>query len=479
MSLHNWLKRWMIAALLCFALLAGCSIYGAAYLSKYRLAANSNDVINQARLNVNAVLVYLEQHIGELPLDSHIQETLKLLCEDNGIRLMYAGLDGTVVFDSAMELTAAKIDLKTSLHYDLYYAKQKDGLYKIAFPIMDEAGQLLVGNAIFTLPVSKVLIAEPNRLPAVLFVVTLATSGLFVLMLLSLRFNFQHHFIAPLHRLKRRAEAILKGNYEEKSSYAKMDELGELYATFDQMRLEIKHLSMQRLKQEQAQKELITNISHDIKTPLTTVKAYIDAILDGVASDREAMLEYVEVMRSNADKMAGLVDDLLIHALQELGEISVNLKEQYSKPALEAILQPLGHYVRTNGLVFRTPADIPDVLLPLDAARMEQVISNIVSNAVKHTASGDTISMDITLGIRQLTITIADTGQGILPQDMPFIFERYYRGQADPDSDSSLPQGHGLGLSICKTIIEAHGGTIAFKSIRGQGTTFHFTLPLG
>jgi signal transduction histidine kinase len=244
------------------------------------------------------------------------------------------------------------------------------------------------------------------------------------------------------------------------------------------MRLEIMHLSLQRMKQEKAQKELISNISHDLRTPLTAVKAYIDAIRDGVCPDMETIMEYVEVMQTNTNKMAGLVEDLLIHALRDLGEISVNPREQYSKNVLLPILKPIGHYVRTTGITFRESSDIPNVLINVDATRLEQVISNLVSNALKHTLPGDTISIIIELESEQLKITISDTGEGILPQDMPFIFERYFRRHMDAGHTEFLQEGTGLGLSICKTIIEAHGGSISFKSKRGEGTVFYVTLPL-
>ncbi|MNZ85138.1 Sensor protein SrrB [compost metagenome] len=142
---------------------------------------------------------------------------------------------------------------------------------------------------------------------------------------------------------------------------------------------------------------------------------------------------------------------------------------------LLAILQPIGHYVRTFGVTFIDPPDIPNVLIRADANRLEQVISNLIANALKHTSSGDSISVSVENAGRHLKITVADTGEGILPQDMPFVFDRYFKGTLN---SSSKNEGTGLGLSICKYIIEAHHGSISFKSVRGQGTVFHCLLPL-
>ncbi|MGM0882927.1 MAG: HAMP domain-containing sensor histidine kinase [Bacillota bacterium] len=477
MSLSNWSKKWLTAVLLLLVFLTGSSTYLLLYCISNKNEPSSSFVINQVRLAVNPLMVYLEQNSDRIGTEE-VQAELKRLAGSNEIHLVYAQLDGTVSFNSAVSSQLWEGNANRSLHYDLYSAKQEEGLFKIAFPVIDETSQLQVGNAIFFLPEDRVFLPKSYNRPIISFLVIVFSSLLLVILLISMRYKIKHHFISPVHQLKHHAEAILKGNYEEKTTYASINELGDLYAMFDLMRMEIMHLSMQRIKQEKAQKELITNISHEIKTPITTVKAYIDAILEGVSSDTETMLEYVEIMRSHTDKMARLVEDLLLHALQDLGQINVEPREQYSQEVLDKILNPIGHYVRTNGLVYIEPKEIPNVLIPIDAVRIEQVISNLVSNALKHSSPGDSIRIETELDSRKLRFTIADTGRGILPQDMPFIFERYFRGHADTDSKAFAQAGTGLGLSICKTIIEAHGGTISFTSKQGQGTTFHFTLPL-
>ncbi|MNW62075.1 Adaptive-response sensory-kinase SasA [compost metagenome] len=117
------------------------------------------------------------------------------------------------------------------------------------------------------------------------------------------------------------------------------------------------------------------------------------------------------------------------------------------------------------------------MLVAIDPIRIEQVISNLVANALKHTAPGDTIRIATELESGYLKVTIADSGQGIRVQDMPFVFQRYFRGQAS-HADQRVQEGTGLGLSICQSIIEAHGGRISFTSKEGEGTTFRFYLPI-
>jgi signal transduction histidine kinase len=215
-----------------------------------------------------------------------------------------------------------------------------------------------------------------------------------------------------------------------------------------------------------------------LKTPLTIVKAYIEAIREGVCSDLPAVMAYMEIMQAQANKMAMLVEDLLVHALRDLDQISVHPVEHYSKEIFESILRPMGPYIRTAGVEFTEPSEIPNVLIRIDPVRIEQLLSNLIANALKHTSAGDTIRVAIVQEQHQLTVTVSDTGEGILPQDMPFIFERYFQGHAPSQFEKRFNEGSGLGLSICKHIIEAHHGTISFKSAKHQGTEFYFTLPI-
>ncbi|OAB39918.1 two-component sensor histidine kinase [Paenibacillus macquariensis subsp. defensor] len=475
MYLNVWIRKWFNVVLICLLLIIGC---GAGLLwDNYRSESqdDSRYVINQVRLQVKDMMLYLEQNNQKIYDDATLQDTFQAMSQDHQVSVIFALLDGRVMFNSSPNQTIQHIDVKTSIHYDLYHARVDKDTYSIAFPVVDEVTQVQVGNAIFALPASRVILEKSYATP--LFLFTMITSLLFILCLLMFLLNnkVKRDIIQPIHHLKDYSEAILKGNYEQRATYEIMDEIGEVYAVFDQMRMEIMHLNHRRDEQEKAQKELITNISHEIKTPLTTLKAYIEAIREGVCPDMASVMEYVEVMHNNTDKMTRLTEDLLLHALQELGQISVTLTEQYSRDMLLRILQPMGHYVRTIGVDFIAPPDIPNVLIRADANRLEQVLSNLIANALKHTSAGDSITVNIELALGQLKITIADTGKGILPQDMPFVFDRYFKGKLNSNPRN---EGTGLGLSICKHIIEAHYGSISFKSVHGQGTVFHCWIPL-
>lgn len=478
MDLKTWTKRWIIAAMVCMVIITACGGY---LLMGLLRSENPGETaaINQARLTVSDLMVYLEKNHEQLSRDESVRESLRDLSTQRGVSLLFAGLDGSVIFNSSQSGSPTRINPKTSVHFDLSAARSGHGTYKIAFPVVDPDRQTQVGNAIFELQADEALLTKRVSHAILPGVIMLLAFIVLSVLLFVLHRKINQGMISPVTKLKDYSEAILRGDYGQKVEYNQADEVGEMYAVFDQMRLEIMDLHRRRDEGEQSRKELISNISHDLKTPLATVKAYIEAIRDGVSPDMETVREYADVMHTQSDKMAKLIDDLLLHALRELGQISIQLTEQYSRRMFEEILQPARHLVETRGITYIGPAMIPDVLISADARRMEQVISNLIVNALKATPAGGRISISIELEPGQLRVSVTDTGSGIRPQDMPFIFERYYQGKSGQEGGHySRTEGAGLGLSICKTIVEAHGGMLSFRSNKGQGTEFHFTLPV-
>lgn len=476
MYIRRWLTKWIVAVSLCLVIAIGCGAY--ILWGGQEDKNHTSYVINQVRIKVNDMLLFLEQHHQAMASDEAVREALRKMSENRGVSLLFTELDGKVIFDSSPEPSIEAIDIRNSLHYDLYRSRVDADVFSIAFPVISQQTEAQIGNAIFTVPAALVIYEPANPISLFPFILMMACLLLIFLLVWLLRKKLNNDTLRPIQKLKYYAEAILKGDYEHKADYGRLDEIGEVYAMFDQMRLEIMHLSKRRDEQDKAQKELITNLSHELKTPLTTVKAYLEAVRSGICPDMESVMEYVRVMQTNTQKITVLVDDLLLHALKELEQISVCPTEQYSKEILLRILKPIGHFVRTAGVDFIEPAEIPNVLINVDANRLEQVISNLIANALKHTSPGDTIRIHIEQELNQLIVTIADTGRGILSQDMPFIYERYFKGQVNSHSGTSQNDGSGLGLSICKYIIEVHKGSISFTSKPGQGTTFYFSIPL-
>ncbi|WP_175471349.1 sensor histidine kinase [Fontibacillus panacisegetis] len=492
--MKQWMNKWVITLLVSVLILSGCGLYLLIERSNrnHSLLENksASSAMNQARLLASETMTYLEQH--HYSIEEH-SDQLQRMCSEQNLNLLLVDLKGNVIFNSDSEHPQSVIDIKTTIYYDHYPTTNNSSELKFVFPVTDMASGQQVANAIFTVP-EKFLNIPKDSTTTYIFTMAIIISILIVFMLVILfRRKMQQEMITPVQQLKRHAEVILKGDYEQRVEYVHGGEMGELYSMFDQMRMEIMDLNQRRDAGEKAHKELISNISHDLKTPLATIRAYIEAVRDGVCPDMDTLMEYIQVMHAQSDKMTALIDDLFVHAIRELGQITVRLTEQYSRPLFTQILTPIGHFVATRGVIYEGPDEVPDVLIKADAARIEQVVMNLVTNALKHTSAGDRISIHIEQIIElgpeysgmqknsnMLRIAVADTGEGILPKDIPFIFERYYQGQSDKPHTlgEKRSNGSGLGLSICKTIVEAHNGNISFHSSKNQGTTFYFTIPV-
>ncbi len=478
MYLKIWMKKWLWSILICVSLLFICFLLLLLTTVKQNEEPSNKYVINQIRLQVNNVLLYIEDHFTSFEQNLNLRNSLQEMSNCLDIDITIVQLDGKIIFNSIEEDPSQFISLKNDLHYDLFTSQQQPGIIKIAFPIVSKTNEQL-GNAIFTIDKDVLF---PMEQPSTSIFSILFLSGLICFLIIGLAIYITRkankEILLPLNNLKKSTEEIVKGNYEQKTEYPRVDEIGELYAVFDQMRLEIKNLTIQRGEQEQNQKKLISSISHEVRTPLTTIKAYLDAISEGICPDMDSLMSYIQIMQTNTEKMSRLIDDLFIHTLKELGHIPVNLTEQYSKDVFTNILHPIHHYVQTTGIHFIEPEYIPNVLIRADEHRLEQVLSNLITNALKHTSKGNSITVSINIENQLLYINVIDNGNGMLPEDMPFIFERYFRGIQATGETAVKNEGAGLGLSICKHIMEAHNGSISFKSKQNIGTTFTLTLPI-
>ncbi|MGE7952347.1 sensor histidine kinase [Lysinibacillus xylanilyticus] len=478
MYIKNWMKKWFWSILICVLLLFICFLI-LFFTNSNRNEKPQNDyVINQIRLEVNDLLLYIEDHFTSLEKSSNLRSSLQEMSKSKELEITVVQLDGKVIFNSIEGDVTQFINLEEDLHYDLFMSQQQPGKIKIAFPIISETDEQ-IGNAIFTINQDVLLLVKKSSpVNTILLLISGVLCFLIIGLALYIVLKAKKEILLPLDHLKKSTEEIVKGNYEQKTVNPRVDEIGELYAVFDQMRLEIKNLTIQRDEQEQNQKKLISSISHEVRTPLTTIKAYLDAISEGICPDMDSLMSYIQIMQTNTEKMSRLIDDLFIHTLKELGHIPVNLTEQYSKDVFTNILHPIRHYVQTTGIHFIETESIPNVLIQVDKRRLEQVLSNLITNALKHTTKGDSITVSIHIENQLLNINVIDNGNGMLPQDMPFIFERYFRGIQATGETAVKNEGAGLGLSICKHIMEAHNGSISFKSKQNEGTTFTLTLPI-
>lgn len=281
--------------------------------------------------------------------------------------------------------------------------------------------------------------------------------------------------LRPLNTLKQATNEMKKGNLNFSISGDPDDEIGQLCENFEEMRIHLKELIESRMQYEQEVRELISNISHDLKTPLTAIKGYSEGILDGVADTPEKRDKYIKTIYSKANDMSVLVDELSLYSKIDSNTTSyvfstIDVGEYFGDCIDEVSLDlelkniELG-YENTTA---------PDVKAIADAEQLKRVINNIIGNSVKYLGKK---KGKINVRIKELgefiQVQIEDNGVGIPAKDLPYIFDRFYRADA---SRNSKKGGSGLGLAIAKKIIEEHQGRIWASSDEGFGTSIFFTL---
>lgn len=328
-----------------------------------------------------------------------------------------------------------------------------------------------VATAVITYPIDLIFL-KSNEIGWIVMMSVL------LLMLLGVCFCFyrflESDILIPIQELHITTKAILNGDYEEKLAYDFDSEIGTLCHDFEKMRDELKVSKQAELKLHEKEKLLLACISHDLKTPLSAISGYVEGIRDGIAKTPEAIQSYTNTILKKVRMLSKLIDDILEHSKTELNEFSIEKQEIYSQDYFLNVCSDLSLDVEKNGIHFRIN-EVPNVMIMIDPYRMTQVMQNLISNAIKHTPKGGHISVLFELGVQQLAVSVTDDGRGINAEDIPFVFDKFYRGEKARTLNVS---GSGLGLTITKYIIEKHQGKIECDSLLGSGTTIRFWIPL-
>lgn len=284
--------------------------------------------------------------------------------------------------------------------------------------------------------------------------------------------------VRPLNILRIGMNQIKEGDLDYSVESDTEDEIGQLCDDFEEMRIRLKELIDSRLAYEEDIKGLISNISHDLKTPLTAIKGYAEGLIDGVADTPERQEKYLKTIMTKANDMSILVDELAFYTQIDCNTIpysfeKIRLREYFNdcieELSLELEIKKIQmHYENTT---------FSDTEVVADAEQLKRVINNIIGNAVKYMdKEAAWIHIRLLESGNFVQVEIEDNGIGIPKADLPYIFDRFYRADA---SRNSRKGGSGLGLAISKKIIEDHGGKIWVKSELGNGTTICFTLRKG
>ncbi len=281
--------------------------------------------------------------------------------------------------------------------------------------------------------------------------------------------------LKPLEELKQAAQQIKEGNLDFKIIPQGKDEITKLADAFEEMRSKLKESVEQQQQYENNRKELISSISHDLKTPITAIKGYVEGIMDGVPGTQEKLDQYIKTIYIKSVDLDQLVDELFLFSKLDLKKVPFNFEKVEIQAYLQDCIDELKFDMEKKQIILNLWTDISDPVFVLaDREKLKRVIFNIFQNAVKYMDKEQgKIQLSLQTGETSITIKITDNGQGISREEIPFIFEHFYR--VDP-SRSGATGGSGLGLAIAKRIVEEHGGRIWAESIVGEGTSLFFTL---
>lgn len=422
----------------------------------------------------NEVCRVIKDNSSKLEDETYLQELNQKLIDKHSY---------LIVLKSGNLLYAGKSENLTKLESRLYQESEEDGdissLYvndgvqflikKICFSFDDgEEGKVfLVTEISEILPQMKEFIYE---LLGTLVIVALITGCVLTLWIYK-------SVMYPMRRLHEATRQIAEGNlnFSLEEEAKSEDEFGHLFQDFEQMRIHLKQNAEEKLQDDARSKELISNISHDLKTPITAIKGYVEGIMDGVADTPQKMERYIRTIYNKANDMDRLIGELTMYSKIDTNRIPYNFNKVKIDSYFEDCIQEIGVELESKGIELHYFNYLPaDIVVIADVEQMRRVINNIISNSVKYIGTKKGV-VNIRLNDEGdfVHIEIEDNGKGIGVKELPLIFDRFYRTDASRNSSQG---GSGIGLSIAKKIVEAHGGKIWATSKEGMGTTMHIIL---
>ncbi len=281
--------------------------------------------------------------------------------------------------------------------------------------------------------------------------------------------------LKPVDELNTAMQEIKDGNFEYRLETLGKGEIGDLYRNYEDMRLRLKENSEEKLQNEKQNKELISNISHDLKTPITSIKGYVEGIMDGVADTPEKLDRYVHIIYNKAVDMDRLINELTMYSSVDNNRIPYHFLKIAVRDYFTDCVEEIGMDLESQNFTLNYENLVADdTTVIADPEQIKRVVNNIVSNSVKYNDKphGE-ISIRILDEVDSIRVEIEDNGKGIAQKDLQNIFDRFYRADSSRNSSTG---GSGLGLSIVKKIIQDHGGYIWATSKEGEGTCMHFVL---
>ena len=281
--------------------------------------------------------------------------------------------------------------------------------------------------------------------------------------------------VDPLRKVQLATKNIKNGNLDFKMEVKAKDEIGELYVDFEEMRQRLKDNAEEKIEADNRDREFISNISHDLKTPLTSIRGYCEGIMDGVASTPEKMDKYIRTIYTKTNEMDDLINQLTLYSKIERKSVPFDFAQVSATEYFGECAKALELELDAQSIKFTYDNQLcDDCVLIVDEEQIRRVLNNIVGNSVKY---AHVSPLEITMRLEDMggdvRVSLADNGVGIAPKDLPHVFDRFYRADSSRNRSTG---GSGIGLSIVKSIIEEHGGTVWAGSEKDKGTVISFLL---
>ncbi|HLL99131.1 MAG TPA: ATP-binding protein, partial [Rubrobacteraceae bacterium] len=280
-----------------------------------------------------------------------------------------------------------------------------------------------------------------------------------------------------IQRVRAGTERIAGGQLGSEVRVDGHDEVAGLADDFNRMARALEEAAELEREMEQARRDLVAAVSHDLRTPLASTRALIEALADGVAADRQSESRYLSSAGRELEHLSRLVDDLFELARIDAGLLELTLEEASLHDLISDTISSFQPQAEQQGvrLEGEIVGDVDPVLA--NPPRLQRVLHNLVSNALRHTPADGTVTLRATREGKEAHVEVSDTGEGIAPEDLPRVFERSFRGdQSRTRAEKDSAPGAGLGLAIARGLVEAHGGTVDVESALGHGSRFRFTL---
>jgi signal transduction histidine kinase len=268
---------------------------------------------------------------------------------------------------------------------------------------------------------------------------------------------------------------LSKGNLSTQVKVEGRDEMASLAAMFNEMSAQLSATQQKQKELEALRLDLITWVGHDLRTPLASIRAIVEALADGMVDDPETVQRYLQTAQKDIGSLSYLIDDLFELSQIDAGGLKLDIQDSSISDLISDAIESFTQLAEEEGIRISGQISKEIRLVPMDMQKIGRVLSNLISNAIRHTPVGGSVKIAVEKVGNFLQIKICDSGEGISAKDLPHIFERFYRGEKSRNRSTG---GSGLGLAISKGIVEAHGGSISVKSAADIGTCFVISLPV-